>query len=204
MVQLAGLSGAHGTGKTTVIDYIQNDVVYHEKMHVKIDDFKVSRTILAEMGLTLDQATATAELAMEYQTKVLQRKIDHDSRFTKYEVFGISPTWVFDRSVADIYAYTRLWTEKNGISLEWFAEFEQKCVAAMALYDIILLFPIGKFDFVDDGIRAKLETQATIAKYIEEFVVAHAKKYHVIESTSVDLRAHEILRTIKNGTKTFT
>jgi hypothetical protein len=195
MIKLIGVSGAHGCGKTSVLDELKRQ----QHPEIFIDDFKVSRTVLAELGMTLEEVTASAELTKAYQKKVLDRKIQRDGSELPGAAYGAQVKSIFvDRTVADIYAYTRLWCEKNNIEQEWFNSFEQICIGTIRLYDKVLLIPIGKFAFVDDGIRAKEETQATIASYIEEFVVAQAKKYHVIESTSVDLRAHEILRIIKN------
>jgi hypothetical protein len=196
------MSGAHATGKSATIDELRK--INNRKLW--IDDFKVSRTVLAELGLTLEQATATAELTMDYQSKVLARKIQWDTSRKNIQAFGLNPpSYIVDRSIADVYAYTKLWCIKNNVDGEWFRKFELECINAMSLYDIIFLFPTGKFPFVDDGIRAKEETQAKIATYTEEFIVAYAKNYHVVESVSLDLRANEIITIITNGnSKTFT
>lgn len=201
MHALIGLSGSHGTGKTSAIEEIERLVAAGKNTGplIAIDHFKVSRFVLSQLGMTLEQATASAELTKDYQQKVLDRKIERDSKWT-----DVDAAILVDRSVADIYAYTKLWCIKNEIDGDWFIKFEKKCIEAMELYDIILLFPIGKFAFVDDGVRAKEDTQATIAAYIEEFIIAYAKNYHIIDTISVNDRANQILNIIKNDTKNIT
>ena len=205
-MNLIAMSGAHGTGKSATIDRIEVQLQkeWQHYQGIAIDHFKVSRRVLAELGMTLEQATANADITKTYQQKVLDAKIKRDSLFKSLQVFSPTPNYtIVDRSIADIYAYTKLWCSKNNVDGNWFINFERDCINAMSMYDIIFLFPTGKFAFVDDGIRAKEDTQATIAKYTEEFIVAYAKNYHVVESVSIDERANEILTTIKkHGSKT--
>lgn len=204
MTKVIGVSGAHGTGKSVTIDRVKE--LNSKDPYIIVDDFKVSRTVLSELGMTLPEATANAEVTKIYQSMVLRKKIHRDGFSLKINSTQLEPkvevNYLVDRSVADVYAYTKLWTEKNGIDNKWFAEFEEKCVAGIVAYDMILLFPIGVFAFVDDGIRAKEDTQAKIAAYTQEFIEKYAKSYKIIDAVSVDDRANQIIQIIKNGTET--
>lgn len=186
-MKIIAISGAHGCGKTSVLEELQKQ----NHQEIFIDDFKVSRTVLAELGLTLEQATKTATLTQKYQKLVLSKKIDRDGVVLPSAVYDPQVRSVFvDRSIADVYAYTRLWVEKNNVDKKWFADFEDMCISTIRMYSKVLLIPIGKFPFVDDGVRAKEETQQIIATYIEEFVKLHCDDYVIIEPTSIVDRAN--------------
>lgn len=189
MTKIIGMSGAHGTGKSAVLEYIKNDPILDD---IKVDDYKFSRSVLKSLGLTLEEATATVESTKSYQTKVLDSVRRRNYLLKLLEPQGDVTINLTDRSVADVYAYTRLWSEKNGIDAEWFEKFEAKCAEMVAAYDIIFVFPTGKIPFVDDGVRAKEDSQAAIAHYIEYFLTKYSKKYYVVTSTSIEDRASEV------------
>jgi nicotinamide riboside kinase len=190
MTKLYGMTGSHGTGKSSTIDFISD----RSPTGIRVSNEKLSRHVLNKMGLTLEQATATPELAMNYQERVLH------AAFIQYQSICFGNTEgksiIVDRTVVDIYAYTRLWAEKNGIEAEWLAEFKSDCIRDLGWYDKIFFFPTGVFPFVDDGVRAKEDTQLVIAQYMEEFLKENFPSYHVIKSSAVDDRANEIIKII--------
>ena len=189
MTKIIGMTGAHGTGKSAVLEHIKNDPILD---NIKVDDYKHSRSVLKSLGQTLEEATSTFEGVKSFQTKVLDSVRRRNYLLKLLEAQGDVTTHLVDRSVADVYAYTRLWSEKNNIDREWFDAYEAKCAEMVSVYDIIFLFPTGKIPFVDDGIRAKEDTQAEIAQYIEEFLAKYAKRFYVVQSTSIEDRASEI------------
>jgi len=189
MTKIIGMTGAHGTGKSATLEHIKNDPIID---NIKVDDYKFSRSVLKALGQTLEEATATVESTMSFQTKVLDSVRRRNHLLKLLEPQGDVTTHLVDRSVADVYAYTRLWSEKNGIDREWFEKYEAKCAEMVSAYDIIFVFPTGKIPFVDDGIRAKEDTQAAIAQYIDEFLAKYAKRFYVVQSTSIEDRASEI------------
>lgn len=195
MSQIIGMSGAHATGKSATLEFIKNNI--DATGNIKVDDYKVSRSVLKSLGQTLEEATATAELTMSYQTKVLDAARRHNYLLKLLEPQGDVTINLVDRSVADIYAYTRLWSEKNSIDPVWFEKFEAKCAELVSAYDIIFLFPTGKIPFVDDGVRAKEDTQSAVAQYIEEFLEKYAPCYYELTTTSIEERAEEIESTIR-------
>jgi nicotinamide riboside kinase len=189
MTKIIGMTGAHGTGKTAVLEYIKNDPIID---NIKVDDYKHSRSVLKALDQTLEEATVAVESTMSFQTKVLDSVRRRNYLLKLLETQGDVTTNLVDRSVADVYAYTRLWSEKNGIDPVWFEKYEAKCAEMVSAYDIIFVFPTGKIPFIDDGIRAKEDTQAAIAQYIDEFLAKYAKRYYVVQSTSIEDRASEI------------
>lgn len=198
MSKIYAMTGSHGTGKSATIDRIEA----LQPEGIFIDHIKLSRHVLKKMGLTLEQATATPELAMNYQERVLR------AAFIQFQGICFNTRWapavVVDRSVVDIYAYTRLWAERNGIDAEWLAKFKSDCIRDLSFYDKIFFFPTGVFPFVDDGVRAKEESQLIIAKYMEEFVQENFPSYHIVQSTSIDDRANEIIKIIQNDINSTT
>jgi len=195
MTKIIGVSGSHGTGKTCTLDNIAK--VQSKDPEIVVDDFKVSRAILEEMKCTLDQATATSKLMKVYQSRVLDVKIHRDLHVLRNIVVSTTPiNFLVDRSPADVWAYTKLWASKNKVSNSWFAEFTKKCIKAIEQYDKIILFPIGKIPFIDDGVRAKEDTQQCINDYIITFLDASEIKYHTVESATVEDRTKEIISII--------
>lgn len=192
MTQIIAASGAHATGKSVTLDAIAARKV----KNFIVDDFKISRTVLAKRGQTLEEATATSELTKSYQTDVL--KAAHSQlEFIKFCLAG-DPIVIVDRSVADIFAYTRLWCERNNIEKEWLVEFKAKCVKMLSMYDKIFVFPIGVFPFVDDGIRAKHDTQEKIHLYTHEFLYDHfGDKSYPVTTVEIEDRADQIIRIIQ-------
>lgn len=191
------MTGAHGTGKSVTLDRIQEI----NPSAIYIDPLKIPRTVLARSGLTLEQATATPELAKTHQENILALASQHYDTITSFEDNNVM---LCDRSVVDYYAYTRLWAEQNGIEQSWVDSFKSKCIDLLKLYDTIFLFPTGVFKFVDDGVRAKEDTQLVIAQYMEEFINENFPSHHVVQSVSIDDRANEIITIIKNGTNSTT
>jgi hypothetical protein len=198
------MSGAHGTGKSVTLEAIKRIIPLDNDPVIRVDDFKVSRTVLKALGLTLAEATATPESTKNYQLKVLDAAFRHCYLLKILDKQGDTTIHLVDRTVADIYAYTRLWSEKNGIDAEWLAGFKARCVDMLPTYDKIFLFPIGKFAFVDDGIRAKEDTQRSIAAYTEEFLKENFPSYHVVDAVSIDDRANQITKIIQNETNSKT
>lgn len=188
------MSGAHGTGKSVTLEAIKRIIPLDGPM--KVDDFKVSRTVLKALGLTLQEATATPESTKDYQTKVLNAAFRHLYLLKILDKQGDQTIHLVDRTVADIYAYTRLWCEKNNIDKQWLAEFKSKCIEMLPTYDKIFLFPHGIFPFVDDGVRAKEDTQERIAHYTHEFLYQHYPHANVVTAYEIGDRATQIIKII--------
>jgi nicotinamide riboside kinase len=199
--KVSAMSGAHATGKSATLDIIKGVRV----PQIIVDDFKVSRTVLAKLGKTLEEATSTRHSIEKYQNAVLTEKIFHDQFDLHNSVHSSANTnFLVDRSPADIYAYAKLWSSKYTMSKSWMTNFMCKCVSLLSAYDKIFLFPVGVFPFVDDGIRAKEDTQKQIAEDIEDFLQKFYPTYHVIKATDVVGRANEIIRIIQNDNNTTT
>lgn len=193
MTQIIGMSGAHATGKSSTLEAIKNHLQSGAESIITVDTFKVSRTVLKASGLSLEEATATSESTKLYQTRVL------DAAYRHLYLIKLLPTetiHLVDRTVADIYAYTRLWCEKNGIESEWLEGFKCKCIEMLPLYDKIFLFPVGVFAYVDDGVRAKEDTQKVIAKYTEEFLHSHYPQVFVVTESEISNRAKQIMNIV--------
>lgn len=189
MNRLIGFSGAHCTGKSATIEHLKTKNV----LGLHIDEFKVSRTVLAEMNTTLEEATKTPGSTKEYQNRVLQYKLQHDAHSLKGRSCEPNTTFLVDRTAADVYAYARLWALKTGDTSDWISWYERQCISVLQLYDLVYLFPPGKFDFIDDGVRAKAADQVKISEFIHEFISEHARNFHIIESTTIADRAIEVL-----------
>ncbi len=187
--KIVGISGAHGTGKSTIL----SELHLRKQRNIIVDDFKVSRTILKELGLTLEQATATVESTKNYQTIVLNKKIKTDMSFT-YDTVYQNKTVFVDRTLADIYAYTRHWYEQNNIDEEWFTSFEKKCADNVnAIYENVIILPTGKIPFVVDGVRPDVGIQEKISDYVNYFAEKYINNYVIIDEVSIEDRVNKFI-----------
>lgn len=199
MIKIVGLTGSHGTGKSVV----SNSVKQLSPTGIFSNQISVPRYVLEKMGMTLQQATATPELVKEYQRRIL--KAAHTQMCSICFNGSAAPSsTIVDRTVVDFYAYARLWAEQNGVDAEWLAEFKSDCIRDLDWYDKIFFFPTGVFPFVDDGVRAKEDTQLVISQYMEEFLIENFPTYHTIQSTSIEDRANEIIKIIQNDINSTT
>lgn len=188
MTKIVAFSGAHGTGKTTVLEAIK--ALNNPK--IAVDDFKFSRSILKDLDQTLEEATSTISSTKSFQTRILKKKQERildlklDSLYPEAEIILV------DRSVADLYAYTALWAEKHTGLTDYLSEYFKACRNFINNYDRIIYFPINKIPFIDDGIRAKKEDQEKVDERIRSFLLIHqAGRY--LQSSSVEDRVDEVL-----------
>jgi hypothetical protein len=195
MTKIIGVSGAHCTGKTSTLEAIAKR--QSRDPYIVVDDFKASRTVLKELKCTLEQATSTPETMEVYQRLVLDTKL-HRDLFTLRNCVHSSAkaNFLVDRSPADLNAYAQLWSVKTNHDIAFGADYYGKCREYIAHYDAIIFFPIGVFDFVDDGVRAKFDTQKVINDAIIEFLKRHSNPF-IVTSTTIEDRAGEIIDYIK-------
>ncbi len=187
--KIVGISGAHGTGKSTILA----ELSLLEPRNIIVDDFKVSRTVLKELGLTLEQATSTIESTKKYQSIVLEKKIKTDRAFS-YDTVYQNKTVFVDRTLADVYAYTRHWYEQNNIDKEWFAAYEKKCADHVnEIYENVIILPTGKIPFVADGVRPDFSIQEKIAEYVNYFAEKYIERYVTLEEVSIEDRVNKFI-----------
>lgn len=195
MIPVFSLSGASGTGKTVTLDLLREKGYW-------INNTSLTRKILDEFKMTLDEIVSDSNLR-----KVFQTAIKHEMSYrlilmqTSIGPQSHYPCVFLDRSHADLYGYATQW-ERNisdgtlGTN-RWLLEYERDLVGHAKELRMTFVLPPGKFDHVDDGVRAKAETQQPVHEAILDFYLRHGIDYHLVESITPEDRAEEIIEVAK-------
>lgn len=193
-MKIIGVTGAQGAGKSTIL----NELKVQQRL---VDDFKVSRSVQAELGWdSLEKVMTSAQVMMQFQEKVFEKKYANDlSLATRDE-----DTTIFtERTFADLVAYAKLWAwafvdrrELDfGIASSWLAAYERRCaVAQRACYNGVILLPMmSHVVFEDDPHRAKYSDISTAYTEMSEFCKTVQVPYFTITAATVQDRVAEVL-----------
>lgn len=206
MARLVSISGAQSTGKSTLLEALKEVDGYY------VDDFKVSRATLEKIGKPLYEINQNEKETINYQKLILEAKIEHDQKLKEMDC-----QYVFvERCTADIFAYAKTWKGNFPDGSEysnWFdLEYSRECEKAMNLYDIAIFIPTGAFPHVDDGVRARADSQETVSGRIDVFLARHWMKrnfakpiFHLHRLLTCDTidRVQEIKYSLEDAEKYF-
>ena len=183
MDKIIGLTGAHGSGKTTTLSEL-------ERRGYTVDPFKVSRTVQQKRGWSdLSQALTSFEEMYQFQIDILETKYAHD---LKLKNEGHGSFVLVERTFLDIYAYASYWTWEfhsfNSQIVSPFADridfetatkflmwFRNKCEQAqIEIYAGVCLLPrMSHIQFAEDPNRASKEVSANITFETMEHLAHH-------------------------------
>lgn len=218
-MKVVGLSGAQGGGKSSLLIELQ-------ARGWRLDQFRVSRAVQAQLGWeTLDNVMSSPQTMMEFQEEVFRQKYNHDLTLSvqlEHEFEPVSRENIFaianpehlqrnsivltERTFADIWAYTSLWTwkfhEQGKLtfdeSLKFLTSYTKKCADAQNLiYSAVMILPYmpDVVAWVNDPNRAKREDVDTVFEDVERFVERKqpigSKKLR-INTKSVSERADQV------------
>lgn len=170
MAKVIGLSGAQGGGKSTLLEGLKN-------AGWKVDDFKVSRAVQAQLGWTaLNTVLDSPQTMMQFQDEVLAQKLKRDQEL---RWGGSEGTILTERTFADICAYTTYWTWELvdarkwtlGEGAAWLHGYTNRCVAAQKrCYDAVLMLPyMSHVVWNGDPNRANFASVNIIWENLERF-----------------------------------
>jgi predicted ATPase len=203
MSKIVAISGAAGTGKSTILESIKKDGFL-------VSDFKAARTVLNNMGKSLSEILKDENETITFQEDILFVKNSNDGILLER-----SPKWAFtERSTIDLYGFAKTWQSHFNSETydDWLSDYRIKCISGMNIYSEQFIIPPGKFEHVDDGVRAKADTQdethQNIVSCAQSFMPIANKffnkfNYHVIDSVSVNDRLNEIKSHLDHDEKTF-
>lgn len=137
---LIAVSGAQGTGKSTLINALPYPSITR----------KTSRSILSDWGVTLSEVNNDRPLTIKFQEEVLKRKIEDEAHAVESD-----KVYVTERTFADLFVYALVAIGKDNEYSDWLDEYYHRCTEAQGnSYKHIVYLPSGQFDPVDDGVRA--------------------------------------------------
>lgn len=204
---IVGLSGAQGAGKSTLLNELK-------LRGWALDNFKVSRAVQEQLGWkTLDRVMDAPETMMEFQNEVYTQKLKHDtvvkaclealphehSTCPLVSEHNLMQKIVLtERTFADIFAYTALWTNKlvydGKIGLweagDFLGEYNEKCLFAQkAVYGGTILLPyMDSVPWQEDPNRASLKDVGFVYRGIENFM----KKVCAVEFPMLEITATSV------------
>lgn len=189
MAKIIGVSGAHGTGKTTVLNAIEQ----MEIGNVTVDAFSVARHVQEEYKVPLSEIVADPAAVPTFQDKIVQTMVERAGSLRKW--YKTQDAFMFvDRSPVDTYAYAKIWLQGKQGYADWLTQYETKCAQALRAYDLIILVPPREFEFVAESKRASKETQMAHHTECVEFLNTHGINVHTVESLDVGARCNEFLK----------
>lgn len=138
---LVSLSGAQGSGKTTVLNRIKT-------LGFNVVERKTGRSILSDWNTTLDQVYRDPTLTVAFQDEFLIRKIADEK-----EAIESDQLWFTERSYADVFTYPLITVSKFNEYDSWVNEYYNKCKEQQRKYLAVFYLEGGVFKTENDGIR---------------------------------------------------
>lgn len=191
MARLIGFTGAHGTGKSTILNALAN----RNLPNVVIDTFSVSRSVQADYGKPLNEIVAVAANVPEYQNRIRQRKADHIA--TLQQQYPDDYLIFTDRTPIDFYAYAKLWAQQNAMDGQWVIDYRNQCARDMVAYSKVFFVPPRKFPFVAELERASKETQVIHHEFCKDFIRTFARPFKMVTPVAVEQRVDFCLKHIE-------
>lgn len=204
---LVGLSGCHGTGKTTVLNALK-------ARGLSVVEGSLARIAQAKLGIkTVTEAPSLLD-ALQLQFEIFYAMADRDRDILRNSDAEI----VFvDRSPVDVYGYTHLWLMENAKALaelpikeyerisdearHLFAKLEQH---GRDTYNHIIVFPLrDEIPFVAENNRANIQSRnytATLMAYAGDLIEYHRDSradVYQLKKLDVEERVDEILARVK-------
>lgn len=201
MSKVVSVSGAAGTGKSTLLG----------NLPYRVNRFQVARGVLNAMKMDLYDILKDPFKTIEFQEEILRWKIDVDS--TLHEDNEVEWTFV-ERCPADFYAFAKTWQPRfNSPEFDvWIEGYYSRCFDAMKYYDVAIIIPPGKFAHVDDGVRAKADTQETTHTELDKMLSRRwgwanfarpCFHFHRLESCDIIDRVNEVKNALNEATNYF-
>lgn len=195
MKYIIGLTGSHGTGKSTIIQGVKN-------LGLKVDESQLSRAAQKALGWSdLSPAQESEEQMWALQEAILGAMYDRDQRINESKQITL-----VDRTPADVWGYTMLWLMRldaiGRANREHEFDFRKRCRVMASEYACHLVVPIKEeIPFVAESNRADFDSREFHERQVKAFVIPHLE-HQVIESISVEDRISEVVKEMEYQ-KTF-
>lgn len=182
--RLIGLSGTHGTGKSTIINGIA-------EAGYQVDRSQLSRAAQKALGWeTLSLAQESKENMWALQNAVMEAMFDRDqAALSRGEVVLV------ERTPADIWAYTEMWCGRlmiNPVTDPQAIMYKQKCREMARSYAHFLVVPMAAaIPFVAEANRADLASRNFVDQVIREFIESGDLRRTTIRATGKEGRIAE-------------
>ena len=187
MRYIVGLSGTHGTGKTTIMNGVKD-------AGFSVAEAQLSRSAQAQLGWdTLKRVEESEENMWALQNAILDALIVRDASIEQS-----TDVTLVERTPADLWAYTETWCFRLGIN----PVFNPKAVAykdrlreACRRYDLfVVVKPHENIPFIEEPNRADLASRKQVERAIDAFTWDTMIPTMPINTVSKDDRIAEAVR----------
>lgn len=182
-MSLLGLSGAHGTGKSTIIRGVK-------EFGVNVIESSLARNAQALLGWKdLKPAEESEEKMWEFQYAILDAMSLRDQTVLESRQYTL-----VDRTPADVWGYVALWSHRLGGANKlrlW--DFNNKCKNMAAVYDQHIVVPISEaIPFVAEPGRADEASREFHEKEVCHFIITSGVNYMVLMNPDADARVRKL------------
>jgi len=179
---IVGLTGTHGTGKSTIIHGAEN--AGHS-----VSRAQLSRAAQKALGWdTLARAQENTDNMWALQDAILAAMDARDAAIA-------APTLV-ERTPADMWAYTKMWCERLDIDVNTdlrALQYKGECLRLSERYAEFVFVPMmQQIPFVEEPNRADLASRAPVEISIKNFIIQNELPFYAIRGITPRDRAFEI------------
>ena len=187
------LSGAHSTGKSTLIEQFRNTEGF-----VCIDS--VTRSTISSEERRVDGGVTE-----EGQLRIADAIVAKTQELLEMEEKDPTKVYLLDRSVFDFLAYSNVFADRKQISNYCYSKLMEKVGGCIKAYDLVIRIPI-RFGIVDDGSRSidtslQREVDNYLLKMLDvpypgcSYVIEHLQELSVDERVS---RINEVISGVRS------
>lgn len=192
---LVAVSGSQGSGKTVIIDLVEQEGFQTVKR-------KTSRSIMAEWGVTLSEVNNNADLTIRFQEEILKRKIQDDIE----AAFKLPADQCLftERSFTDLFTFACVSLGKDNQYSEWLNSYYKKCLEAQQEISLLFYLPAGHFVVQHDGVRGSnphysCMVDVTMLEFTKQ--MTHPSVLNVIQTPVLEERKSIIIQQTRHFLK---
>ena len=187
---LFAISGSQGSGKSSVLRGL-------EHRGYKTMQRKISRSILADWNITLDEVNSSPEISLKFQDEILVRKLaDEQEAMLSDEIFFT------ERTFMDAWTYYMYTFGSKSAFNEHINDYYDRCVQYDRHYTGVFLLPFGQFKVVADGVRNSNHLYAeAVDVVLRKFLSKNIKNLYEIQQRPINARVNYITKTVESFKK---
>lgn len=189
--KVISVSGSQGQGKSTTL----KGLAFLSDERVNVIPNKTARSILAELGVTLDAVNRDLELKTRFQDMVVDRHIQNITSAIQSDTQN--GVFFIERSFADIFAYAAITLGPFNEYSDWLDGYYEKCKTGQDLLSGVVVLSGRTFAQIEnDGVRGTNRHYSTLADmYISHLnEVMTGTELHHINTPKLDERVAELHR----------
>ncbi len=185
---LIAISGSQGSGKSTVLNELEN-------RGYPIVKRKTSRSVLKDWNVSLEEVNNDPSLSCNFQAELTNRK--YKDEFNALHSDDLEFT---ERTHADLFTYTLVNLGKFNEHSDWLNEYYSTCMMYQAEYSLVFYLAGGQFQIEYDGVRGSNQhygrmIDLTMFEFTKQ--MTHPSKMNVIDVLNINDRTNIILTQTK-------